>query len=259
MNTTRPAPAPAESSILKAAHSDAARDRRDDIMATRILIVDDERVVTEVVERYLKLEGYDAAIASDGADALKVAQDWNPHLVVLDLMLPVLDGLEVCRILRKNSDVPIIMLTARGEETDRIVGLEMGADDYMVKPFSPRELVARVKSVLRRAQASPGTGTGSTLKFGSLEINPDTREVTDGPRKVTLTAKEFDLLFFLGSHPNHVFTRTQLMDQVWDSSYAADYSTVTVHIRRLRAKLESDPLKPRYIKTVWGVGYKFEE
>ena len=258
MTISQPAPPPADSRILRTSHSDGARDRRDDTMATRILIVDDERVVTEVVERYLKLEGYDAAIASDGADALKVAQEWDPHLVVLDLMLPVLDGLEVCRILRKNSDVPIIMLTARGEETDRIVGLEMGADDYMVKPFSPRELVARVKSVLRRAQASPGTGTGSTLKFGSLEINPDTREVTDGPRKVSLTAKEFDLLFFLASHPNHVFTRTQLMDQVWDYSYAADYSTVTVHIRRLRAKLESDPLKPRYIKTVWGVGYKFE-
>jgi len=173
-------------------------------------------------------------------------------------MLPILDGLEVCRILRKDTDLPIIMLTARGEETDRIVGLEMGADDYMVKPFSPRELVARVKSVLRRAQAVPGSSPGAVIRHGSLSINPDTRDVTDGPRQIELTAKEFDLLLFLATNPGRVFTRAQLMDQVWDYTYAADYSTVTVHIRRLRSKLEADPLKPRYIKTVWGVGYKFE-
>ncbi len=173
-------------------------------------------------------------------------------------MLPILDGLEACCIRRKDTDLPIIMLTARGEETDRIVGLEMGADDYMVKPFSPRELVARVKSVLLRAQATLGTPSGSALRFGSLEINPETREVIDEPRQIGLTTKEFDLLFFLALNPNRVFTRSQLMGQVWDYTYAADYSTVTVHMRRLRAKLESDPLKPRYIKTVWGVGYKFE-
>ncbi len=227
-------------------------------VATRILVVDDERVVTEVVERYLRLEGYEVTMAEDGAEALRVAQDWQPHLVVLDLMLPVLDGMEVCRILRKDTQVPIIMLTARGEESDRIVGLEMGADDYMVKPFSPRELVARVKSVLRRAGAGPITAEGEAIRFGSLSINPETRQVRECDRDINLTAKEFDLLMFLASHPNRVFTRTQLMDQVWDYSYAADYSTVTVHIRRLRAKVESDPLKPRYIKTVWGVGYKFE-
>ena len=249
---------PTDSRILSTIPSNVWKEWPCVQMATRILIVDDERVVTEVVERYLKLEGYDAAVAMDGADALKVVQEWKPHLVVLDLMLPILDGLEVCRILRKNTDLPIIMLTARGEETDRIVGLEMGADDYMVKPFSPRELVARVKSVLRRAGTNQNSSSGSTVRHGSLEINPDTREVSNGARKIELTAKEFDLLFFLASRPNRVFTRTQLMDQVWDYSYAADYSTVTVHIRRLRAKLETDPMKPRYVKTVWGVGYKFE-
>lgn len=257
MNASQSAPPSADSRILVPIPG-TVKDLSLNTMATRILVVDDERVVTEVVERYLKLEGYDVAIAGDGAEALKAAQEFKPDLVVLDLMLPILDGLEVCRILRKDTDLPIIMLTARGDETDRIVGLEMGADDYMVKPFSPRELVARVKSVLRRAQSGPGSSTGSALKHGSLTINPDTREVTDGPRQITLTAKEFDLVFFLASHPNRVFTRTQLMDQVWDYTYAADYSTVTVHIRRLRAKLEADPLKPRYIKTVWGVGYKFE-
>ena len=228
-------------------------------MATRVLVVDDERVVTEVVERYLRLEGYEVAVAEDGAQALQVAQQWAPDLIVLDLMLPVVDGLEVCRQLRKDTQVPIIMLTARGEETDRVVGLELGADDYMVKPFSPRELIARMKSVLRRTAASPSRAAGGLLRYDSLAINPQTREVTQGLRQISLTAKEFDLLCFLAEHPNQVFTREQLMDQVWDYTYAADYSTVTVHIRRLRAKLEADPLKPRYIKTVWGVGYKFEE
>lgn len=249
-----------KSHILSPIPSPSSDGKEDPIvqMATRILVVEDEEVVAEVVERYLRLEGYDTAVATDGADALKVVQEWNPHLVILDVMLPILDGLEVCRILRKNTDVAIIMLTARGEVTDRVVGLEMGADDYMAKPHSPRELVARVKSVLRRASTKPTSSYGSTIKHGTLEIDPDTREVIDGPRKIELTAKEFDLLLFLASHPNRVYTRTQLMDQVWDYSYAADYSTVTVHIRRLRAKLEADPMKPRYVKTVWGVGYKFE-
>jgi DNA-binding response OmpR family regulator len=191
-------------------------------------------------------------------EALEQARRSPPDLVVLDLMLPKLDGLEVCRRLRAGSQVPVIMLTARGEEADRIVGLELGADDYMVKPFSPRELAARVKSVLRRTSAASSNPSGGQLRFNSLVINPQTREVTEGGRKVSLTAKEFDLLLFLASSPGQVFTRDQLMDKVWDYTYAGDQSTVTVHIRRLRAKLKADPLRPRYVKTVWGVGYKFE-
>ena len=227
-------------------------------MATRVLIVDDEPMVTEVVQRYLRREGYDVAVAADGAEALRVAQEWVPDLVILDLMLPSVDGLEVCRRLRATTQLPIIMLTARSEETDRIVGLELGADDYVAKPFSPRELVARVKAVLRRTATPASQASGMALRFGAFLINPQTREAVDGSRQIDLTAKEFDLLYFLASHPNQVFTREQLMDQVWDYTYAADYSTVTVHIRRVREKIEADPVRPRYIKTVWGVGYKFE-
>ena len=227
-------------------------------MPARVLVVDDERVVTEVVERYLQREGYEVSLASDGAEALRVAQEWAPDLVVLDLMLPTLDGLEVCRRLRHDSSTPIIMLTARGEETDRVVGLELGADDYIVKPFSPRELVARVKTVLRRTTSEVAQSPGGTRRFDTLTVNPQTRAVILKGQQVRLTAKEFDLLWFLASHPGQVFTREQLMDQVWDYTYAGDYSTVTVHIRRLREKVEADPMKPRYIKTVWGVGYKFE-
>ena len=227
-------------------------------MATRILVVDDERMVTEVVGRYLRLEGYEVTLAADGTEALRLAQEWAPDLMVLDLMLPEVDGLEVCRRVRKESQMPIIMLTARGEETDRVVGLELGADDYVVKPFSPRELVARVKSVLRRSSSGPTQAVGGTLHFDGLIINPQTRAVSAHGTDARLTGKEFDLLFFLASHAGQVFTREQLMDKVWDYTYAADSSTVTVHIRRLREKVEADPVKPRYIKTVWGVGYKFE-
>ena len=227
-------------------------------MANRILVVDDERIVTEVVERYLRREGYEVKIAYDGIQALKIAQEWNPHLVVLDLMLPEIDGLDVCRQLRQNSSVPIIMLTAKGDETDRIIGLELGADDYIVKPFSPREVVARVKSVLRRTTDTKPQEADGLLRHGDLAINPKSREVTLNDQTINLTGREFDLLYFLASHPNQVFTREELMNQVWDYAYSAEYGTITVHIRRLRAKLEADPLKPRLIKTLWGVGYKFE-
>ena len=226
-------------------------------MNNRILVVDDEEIVTEVVERYLRLDNFEVMLARDGAMALEVAHQWQPDLVVLDLMLPQIDGLEVCRRLRQEREVPIIMLTAKGDETDRIIGLELGADDYIVKPFSPRELVARVKSVLRRT-VSDGGRRPEKLHFGELAINPMSREVSLGEMTVSLTGKEFDLLYFLASHPGQVFSREQLMDQVWDYSYSAEYGTVTVHIRRLRSKIEADPLRPRYIKTLWGVGYKFE-
>ncbi len=227
-------------------------------MAARVLVVEDEPTVSEVVERYLRREGYEVAVAADGLEGLRLAREWAPELVVLDLKLPQVDGLEVCRQLRRDSQVPIIMLTARSEETDRVVGLELGADDYMVKPFSPRELVARVKSVLRRVSSGPVQAPRGTLRFENLTINPRTRGVTAGGKDVRLTAKEFDLLMFFASHPGQVFARDQLMDQVWDYTFAADSSTVTVHIRRLREKIEADPMRPRYIKTVWGVGYKFE-
>ena len=227
-------------------------------MAARVLVVEDEPTVTEVVERYLRREGFEVAVAADGLEGLRLAQEWAPELVVLDLMLPQVDGLEVCRQLRRESQVPIIILTARGEETDRVVGLEMGADDYMVKPFSPRELVARIKSVLRRSSPNPVQAPGGTLRFENLTINPRTRGVTASGKDVRLTAKEFDLLAFFATHPGQVFARDQLMDQVWDYTFAADSSTVTVHIRRLREKIEAEPMRPRYIKTVWGVGYKFD-
>ena len=223
----------------------------------RILVVDDEPVVAEVVERYLRRDGYDVRVASTGTEALAAAQDWVPDLVVLDVMLPEMGGLEVCRRIRQQSLTPIIMLTARGEESDRIVGLEMGADDYVVKPFSPGELAARVKSVLRRTTPALVQDSGS-LRIDGLVINPRTRGVSIDGKEATLTSKEFDLLHFLASHRGQVFTRAELMDKVWDYTYAADHSTVTVHIRRLREKIEPDPVKPRYVKTVWGVGYKFE-
>lgn len=225
-----------------------------------ILVVDDEPNILEVVSAYLRRELYQVVTAADGEEALKQAAEHSPDLIVLDVMLPRLDGLEVVRRIRTTSNTPIIMLTARGEETDKLVGLGIGADDYLTKPFSPRELVARIKAVLRRAAptAQQQPGADSLLKFQGLRINPKTRsvEIESGP--VELTAKEFDLLFFLASHPQEVFTRTQLLDQVWDYSYYGDTSTVTVHVRRLREKIEKDAMRPRFIKTVWGVGYKFE-
>ena len=222
---------------------------------TRVLVVDDEPMVTEVVGRYLEREGFEVALAADGYEALRLARQDNPDLVVLDLMLPRIDGLEVCRVLRRETRIPIIMLTAKGEELDRIIGLELGADDYVVKPFSPRELLARIKAVLRRGQpAEPG----DNLRYADLRINPKTRLVEARGAPVALTAKEFDLLYFLASSPGQVFSRDQLMNHVWDFVYAGDASTVTVHIRRLREKIEADPERPRFLKTVWGVGYKFE-
>jgi len=229
-----------------------------EVVTTRILVVEDERMVAEVLERYLRAERYEVAVASDGQKALALWREWQPHLVVLDLMLPGMDGLDVCRRIRSEDQVPVIMLTAKGEESDRIVGLELGADDYVVKPFSPREVLARIKAVLRRTSRVTAAGPDGVLAFDDLRIDQRTRVVTTKEGEVHLTGKEFDLVHFLASSPGQVFTREQLMDKVWDYSYAADPSTVTVHIRRLREKLEADPTKPRYLKTVWGVGYKFE-
>jgi DNA-binding response OmpR family regulator len=219
-----------------------------------VLVVDDEPIVREVVVRYLEREGYRTLEANDG-DAARDALARNPpDLVVLDVMLPGTDGLELCRWIRSTSQLPVIMLTARGEEADRIVGLELGADDYVTKPFSPRELAARVKSVLRRS-ARPAE-SADRLEFGDVELEWATREVRKAGNDVRLTAREFDLLWFLASHPRRVFSRDQLMASVWGYTAALDSGTVTVHVRRLREKVEDDPSEPRYLETVWGIGYR---
>jgi DNA-binding response OmpR family regulator len=223
----------------------------------RVLIVEDEPMVAEVVERYLRRDGYDVSTVQDGREALDQFARVRPDLVVLDLMLPGLDGREVCRRIRERAQTPIIMLTARGEEIDKLVGLELGADDYVTKPFSPRELAARVKAVLRRGNRETQT-EGEWLRFDALRVNRLTRAAESEQGPVRLTAREFDLLYHLASHPGRVFSRAELMDAVWDYTYAGDASTVTVHMRRLRAKVERDPARPRHLKTVWGVGYKFE-
>jgi DNA-binding response OmpR family regulator len=224
-------------------------------MSTTVLVVDDEPIVREVVVTYLQREGYRTLEAGDGDAARELVEHEPPSLVVLDLMLPGTDGLELCRWLRSRSEVPVIMLTARGEEADRIVGLELGADDYVTKPFSPRELAARVRTVLRRA--TPRTAAPERLVFDGLEIDARTREVTKTGDPLRLTAREFDLLWFLASHPRQVFSRGHLMDRVWGYEAALDTGTVTVHIRRLREKIEDDPSFPRFLETVWGVGYRF--
>jgi two-component system response regulator VicR len=226
----------------------------------RILVVDDESSIRDVLTRYLEREGYRVEVAADGSSALQATAQMSPDLIVLDLMLPGIDGLEVCHRLRAQSSVPIIMLTARDEEADKIRGFTTGADDYMTKPFSPAELVLRVKAVLRRVEgtATSPQPSGTVLRFDSLTIAPAFRRVELAGQVVDLSAREFDLLFFLASHPGQVFTRNQLLQQVWDYAYYGDSSTVTVHISRVREKLEPDPTHPSYIKTVWGVGYKFE-
>ncbi len=214
-------------------------------------------MVAEVVERYLRRDGHSVRVVHDGNAAMEAFEREQPDLIVLDLMLPGMDGMEVCRRVRAHSQTPIIMLTARGEETDKLVGLGIGADDYVTKPFSPRELAARVKAVLRRT-SQPGQTDRDTLRFDDLRIRDRTRTVEDRRGSIQLTAREFDLLFYLASYPGQVFSREQLMDAVWDYEFPGDASTVTVHMRRLRSKVEVDPSRPRHLKTVWGVGYKFE-
>ena len=225
-----------------------------------ILVVDDEASVVEVVCLYLQREGFDVRVARDGRAALDAIREKQPALVVLDLMLPEIDGLEIMRRLRDNAeiDVPVIMLTARRQETDRIYGLELGADDYVVKPFSPAELVSRVKAVMRRAYGKANGAGERPLTFGDLTIDPKTRLVTVRGQNVELTATEFNLLYFIACHPRQVFKRDQLLENVWGFSEYVDPSTVTVHIRRLREKIEEDPGNPVWLLTVWGVGYKFE-
>jgi len=225
----------------------------------KILVVDDEPHIVELVRYNLAQEGYAVLTAHDGSEALSRVRQERPDLVILDIMLPYVDGLEVCRQIRRESSVPIIMLTARGGELERVVGLEIGADDYVTKPFSPRELVARVRAILRRtaAEAAPLPG-GGLLRGGGLTLDPATHEVTLNGRPVDLTAKEFELLRLLLSHPNRVFTRDFLLEHIWGYDYYGSTRTVDMHISRLREKIEDDPASPSYIVTVRGVGYKFK-
>ena len=223
---------------------------------TTVLVVDDEPIVRDVVVRYLQRDGFDTLEAGDGDTARSIIESGEPDLVVLDVMLPGTDGLALCRWIRADGALPVIMLTARGEAADRIVGLELGADDYVTKPFSPRELAIRVRNVLKRSETAPRT-TPQRLTFDELTIDGPAREVTLSGEPVRLTGKEFDLLFFLASNPREVFSRKQLMDRVWGYEAALDTGTVTVHIRRLRSKIEPDPSAPRRLETLWGVGYRF--
>jgi two-component system response regulator ResD len=230
-----------------------------EMVRARVLVVEDDATVADVVGRYLEREGFAVERASDGRAAVEMAVASPPDLMVLDLMLPGLDGLEVFRTVRAACPAPVIMLTARGDESDRVAGLELGADDYVAKPFSPRELIARVKSVLRRSQTAPSTNEAlpARLSAGGIEVDVAAREVHVDGRPAALTVREFDLLIFLMTHPRTVFRREELLDRVWGYTFG-DMSTVTVHVRRLREKVERDPSMPEHIKTVWGVGYRFE-
>jgi two-component system response regulator ResD len=230
----------------------------DDHARGSVLVVDDEPTIAEVVARYLERAGYRTRVAADGVQALEAAATLRPDLVVLDLMLPGIDGLEVMRRLRDQDRerIAVILLTAKGEESDRVIGLRLGADDYVVKPFSPAELVARVDAVLRRIDTSPSQE--AAIELSDMRIDPAARRVFVRGDEVQLTQREFEVLLFLARHPGQVFSRNQLMDAVWQYSFYTDTSTVTVHIRRLRAKIEADPAQPRHIQTVWGVGYRFQ-
>ncbi len=234
--------------------------------AQTVYIVDDEATIREVVRRYLELDGYHVVEAETGTQALELLKQQPADIILLDIMLPGVDGFSIARSLRHsseyaglnlNGDIPIIMLTSRGDERDRIAGFELGVDDYVVKPFSPRELVARVKAVLRRSSANT-ENVETPVSFPHLHIDPLRRLVEVDGEPITLTVKEFDVLYLLARHPGQVFTREQLLDLVWGYEFYGDASTVTVHIRRLREKIEQDPAHPLFVQTVWGVGYKFE-
>ena len=220
-----------------------------------VLVVDDDATVREIVITYLTAAGHTVASAADGHEALASIAETPPELVVLDLMLPGVDGLEVCRRVRETSDVPVIMLTAKGTVSDRVVGLEQGADDYVTKPFSPRELVLRVDSVLRRT--GEPVVVGGPVTSGTVVVDPGSRVVTRDGERVSMTAREFDLVHHFVAHPGTVFSREELLRDVWGWSFGDD-STVTVHVRRLREKLEDDPTRPSQLVTVWGVGYRWE-
>lgn len=225
---------------------------------TKVLLVDDEKTLVKALKFNLEKEGFQVEEAFDGEEALEKALTVNPDIIILDLMLPGLDGFEVCREIRKKEEIPIIMLTAKGEDIDKVLGLELGADDYMTKPFNPRELVARMKAILRRS-ASRREEMRKQIRFGTLQIDLLKHRVSLKDREVDLTAKEFALLSFLASNAGRVYSRGQLLEQIWGYNYYGDERTVDVHIRHLREKIEEDPGNPRMILTVWGSGYKFRE
>jgi DNA-binding response OmpR family regulator len=223
----------------------------------RVLVVDDDLTVRDVVRRYLERDGHTVTVAGDGETALRLAAGAEPDLVVLDLMLPGIDGLEVCRRLREHSAVPVVMLTALGEESDRIAGLQLGADDYVTKPFSPAELALRVGSVLRRSRTARAPAQAEVLTDGDLSVDVRARRAVRRGGELPLTGRELDLLVFLLRHPGQAYTRAELLEQVWGWTFG-DHSTVTVHVRRLREKVEEDPARPARIATVWGVGYRYD-
>ncbi|GGM82092.1 DNA-binding response regulator [Longimycelium tulufanense] len=223
----------------------------------RVLVVDDDETVRDVVRRYLERDGHQVRLVGDGETALRLATEWKPDLVVLDLMLPGVDGLEVCRRLRERDSIPVVMLTALGEEADRVLGLRVGADDYVVKPFSPRELALRVTSVLRRARTAPAPQPAEVLTDGTLRLDTGARRAVLGDAELALTTREFELLEFLLRNPKQAFSRAELLSRVWGWEFG-DQSTVTVHVRRLREKVEADPANPCRISTVWGVGYRYD-
>jgi DNA-binding response OmpR family regulator len=229
------------------------------VSKSEILVVDDEPGIVRLIQMYLDREGFSTFTATNGADALSELRDRKPALVILDIMLPDIDGWEVCREIRRTNDVPIIMLTAREGDEDKIVGLELGADDYLTKPFVPRELVARVKAILRRSGKQGSQDEGEVLDLGELRIEPDRREVWLNGESIQLRAKEYDLLTQLARKPGIVFSREQLLQTVWGYDFLGDSGTIDVHVRRLRAKLNDDSSNPRFIETVWGVGYRFKD
>ncbi|MCA0172700.1 response regulator transcription factor [Bacillus sp. RAR_GA_16] len=226
-------------------------------MAEKILLVDDEEAILDVSSRYLERDGYVVITASNGEEALTKWKTEQPDLIVLDLMMPLKDGMETAEEIREVDDVPIMMLTALGQERDRLLGLTIGADDYLTKPFSPRELVLRVRNILRRTKRQP-VEKSSIMVFGELMIDESKRLVTVAGKEADLTVKEFDLLYLLASHPTRVFPRSQLIEAIWGYEFDGDGNTINVHIRRLREKIELDSAAPKWIKTVWGIGYKFE-
>lgn len=223
----------------------------------KILVVDDDAKILKIVKHCLEKEGFGVVTAADGEEALSMVKKEQPDLVILDLMLPKLNGLDVCRNVTSEYDIPVIILSAKGDELDRIVGLRMGVDDYLTKPFSPVELVLRVQAVIRRVQGWQKQRTGRIVEYGVLRVDSGSRTVKVAGQAMQLTSKEFELLWLLVSNPQQVFSRMQLLNKVWHSDYEGDENTVTVHIRRLREKIEPDPSTPIYVKTVWGVGYKF--
>ena len=226
-------------------------------MSAKVLVVDDDANIVKLLKLYLEKEEYNVITASNGAMALSMFKQENPAIIILDIMMPEMDGNQVCREIRKTSDVPIIMLTAKGETFDKVLSLELGADDYMVKPFDPKELIARVKAILRRSENKKNTEKGECISFDKLEVNLTNYELKIDGRILEIPPKELELLYFLASNPNRVFTREQLLEEVWGFDYFGDSRTVDVHIKRLREKLEGVESNWQ-LKTVWGVGYKFE-